>query len=79
MCETSEVSDVSWEDKDVRCPYWHKLSNNYIVCEGLIDGTSMSSYFQERGARRAYVRRYCTKDRWRECEAARALDRKYEE
>ena len=49
-----------------------------IVCEGIVDGANLSSFYQRRESYKQQMEHFCTGDYW-DCPICAALDEKYRE
>lgn len=68
---------MPFEDNCVKCPYWRRFDNNKITCEGLHQGSTMSTYFKGKGDRMRAMHRFCLRSYW-QCPVFKALDNKEE-
>lgn len=63
----------------VRCPYYRREERKRqkkIVCEGVVEGTSLHQTFSSVAALKKHRDQFC-KGNYRECPIAAALNRKY--
>ena len=64
---------------EVRCPFFHGHNRNQIVCEGLVDRSSITLRYQSTGDKEMQSTLYC-KDLYSYCEIYNMLMRaKYDE
>ena len=69
----------SYKQVNVKCPYYRSDNGrDRIICEGLLPGTSLQSWYERREHYRAHMRAYCTGKYW-DCPICAALDEKYRE
>ena len=66
--------------KYVKCPYYHNLDPNRIVCEGLYEGNTINLVFELPEERKRYMNEYCNSIfGCRDCFIHMMLNQKYEE
>lgn len=74
-----EPMATTWEDRDVKCPYFKGVINNhsktYISCEGLEYPGSMMRYFPNWEVRRKYMIKYCKAKEYWSCPISEIIDR----
>ena len=74
----------AWNDRDVICPYFIAHKDAYIRCEGDVPDTASKIEFSDRdgrpdeAAKTLHYRIFCCR-KWRNCEHAQAVRRKYED
>lgn len=49
----------SYYDKDVKCPFYCKTMANKIVCEGVINNSTLHTVFTDDKDRRKYLQGVC--------------------
>lgn len=63
----------------IRCPYYVREERGQaikVVCEGIVDATSLHTYFDRVKALKEHRAKYCM-GRYNRCPIAEALNRKY--
>ena len=67
-------------DKRVQCPFYRQDNSKRrkIICEGLIDGSSLSLTYQAKQDYKLQMNTFCC-DKFKYCEIYRMLMQKYEE
>ena len=68
---------TSFDDMEAICPYFQYSQKKYIVCEGIIDGSTTKLQFDTQGKRNQHRRLFCD-SRYENCEICRMLEGKYE-
>ncbi len=68
---------TDWSSVKVTCPYYMGERDNYIICEGLINGTKMNVIFNTRDKKKSFKRENCEVFD-RTCPIHSALEAKYE-
>lgn len=69
---------TTYQDVDVKCPYYKGHTASGISCEGLTDDSIINLWFNSHKPKSCHMEAYCKK-RYRYCEIARMLEAKYEE
>lgn len=73
------MSSGSFYQASVLCPYYkYDNGKDRIVCEGLIPGSKLQSYFRRKKDYQTQIIKFCCGCYWN-CEMCAALDKKYEE
>ena len=71
---------AKYEDKFVKCPYYHRHEGYKIACEGFYKGNTLNLVFELPQAKTKHMHEYCySLLGCRDCIIHRALDMKYEE
>ena len=66
--------------KFVKCPFYHNLDANRIVCEGICKGNTINLVFELPEEKKKYMDEYCNSILGcRDCLIHITLDQKYEE
>lgn len=64
------------EDKLVKCPYYKSDSDFGMVCEGPVEGSSLTIKFKDGNIKTSYKGGFCRR-RWEECPVAVIAAEKY--
>ena len=71
------MADYKKERIEIACPYYCKIGNWYIECEGINGSNVISAKFDTYGKREKYRTEYCNQYP-NECPIAKMLDTKYQ-
>ena len=63
----------------IQCPFFLRIKENTITCEGYASGTCMITKFRDPALRRAHLKANCFQPDGGECFMAKSLFKKYEE
>ena len=63
----------------IKCPFYQKLGEKTIACEGHAAGTCMVTRFSDVQAKKEHLKQNCYSETGGACFLAAALFRKYEE
>lgn len=67
-----------FKSKYVKCPFFRRLENNRICCEGTDDNNTINLVFGDTKKLEAYKERYCCRiEGYPRCLVCIALERKY--
>jgi hypothetical protein len=70
----------TWDDKFVKCPYYHKSESNKIVCDGLMTRTSLHIVFVNTEDKKNYLRSLCCSIRgYHDCPINKILEESYQD
>ncbi len=70
----------SYAQVHVKCPYYSSDNGkNRIICEGLIPGSMLSSFYAYQKDFQMQMEIFCTSDGYYRCEICAALDKKHED
>lgn len=72
------MANISYEAL-IKCPFYLKLGEKTIACEGHAPGTCMLTRFADVKAKKEHLRRNCYSETGGGCFLAAALFKKYEE
>ena len=73
------MSSGSYRQVDVRCPFYRSDDGRRrIICEGIVDGCSLSLTYQRKDEYEKQMRIFCC-EHYRKCEVYRILKEKYDE
>lgn len=72
------MANISYEAL-IRCPFFLKLDERSVACEGHAPGTCMITRFSNAAAKKSHLRENCYRETGGDCFLAAALYRKYEE
>ena len=61
---------------EIKCPYYRRIGNWYIECEGINGSSVISAKFDTYGKRERYRTEYCNQYP-NKCPIAKMLDEKY--
>ncbi len=67
---------LTWEDVDVGCPYYLRMGDRTIRCEGAQGSKEVALLFDTWEKKRAVMERYCKRE-WGKCPYFRAADEQY--
>lgn len=62
----------SWEERDVKCPFYRKTTRQEVVCEGFEDGQNITLGWRGGKGRARHMKVFCCRD-FENCEIYRAL------
>ena len=69
---------TSFDDVEAQCPYFQYSQKKYIVCEGIIDGSTTKLEFNTKSKRDQHRRLFCD-SKYCNCEIHMMLEGKYED
>lgn len=70
------MANVAYEAL-IKCPFFLKLNEKTVTCEGHAPGTCMCTRFSDVEAKKAHLKKFCYKETGGGCFLAAALYRKY--
>ena len=70
------MSDHSWKDADVRCPFYKGNTRKAIVCEGLLKGENIRRMFGREDKCAKTMKRFCCAS-YEECQVFQLVYNKY--
>ena len=69
---------TKYEDKFVKCPFYHRHDTNRIVCEGLSKGNTINLVYESQAKKITYMKSRCYSiEGCRTCPIYELLDRKW--
>ena len=69
---------ASYDDMFAKCPYFHYSKKKRIVCDGIMDGTTLKMDFDTQEDRNLHRRVFCDSN-YEKCEINRMLEEIYDE
>ena len=68
---------ASYDDMFAKCPYFHYSKKKRIVCDGIMDGTTLKVDFDNQEDRNIHRRTFCD-SKYKYCEIYRMLEGIYD-
>ena len=65
-------------DEDIQCPFFKRIAEQSITCEGITDVCVLRLIFTSKKEKRNHRRIFCC-DKYKNCEIYTMLEAKYEE
>lgn len=70
----------TWDDKFVKCPFFHKNENNKIVCDGMITRTTLHIVFVSAEDKKNYLKALCCSMKgYHDCPISKMLEDNYKD